>query len=175
MIDKEEFLFIVDENNQPLDPVARSLAHKNGLWHRTTGIWVINKNKQILCHKRSMQKDTKPGFWGAFFGGHMSPQEAYIENGVNELSEELGITVRASNLIPYGVFKSDKPTHKEFQHVFGCILNTKIDSFKFEKEEIDQITWKVFEEVKTVLLEKPDPQWVHKPWDKEVLDWLTTL
>ena len=66
MIDIQELLFVVDENNQPLKPQLRSSAHKNGLWHRTTGIWVINKSKKVLCQKRSLKKDLNPGIWEAF-------------------------------------------------------------------------------------------------------------
>lgn len=173
MIDNQELLFVVDENNKPLKPQSRSTAHKNGLWHRTTGIWVINRKKQILCQKRSLKKDILPGYWEASFGGHLAPNEDYRHNGTTELSEELEIKVQESELIPYKVFKSDKPTHKEFQQVFALITDAK--NFDFEKDEIEKLVWKDISEVKKVLLEKKDQHWVLKPWDQEVLDWLTTL
>lgn len=175
MIDKQELLFVVDENNQPIEPQKRSDAHKNGLWHRTSGIWIINGNKQILCQKRSLKKDTKPGMWEAFFGGHLAPGEEYKENAAKEVKEELGVSVNLNELIPYKVFKSDKPTHKEFQHVFTLILESSQNNFNFEKEEIDQLSWKDIEEIKTILLDKKDSHWVQKPWDEEVLNWLLIL
>jgi len=93
MINSEELLYVVDENNHFLGPQIRSIAHQNRLWHRTTGIWVINNKGQILCQKRSFKKDIKPGFWEAFFGGHLAPGEDYLHNAVQESSEELGITI----------------------------------------------------------------------------------
>lgn len=84
MLDNQELVFTVNENNQPLKPELRSIAHKNGLWHRTTGIWVINNKKQILCQKRSLKKDILPGYWEAFFGGHLAPDEDFKHNAANE-------------------------------------------------------------------------------------------
>ena len=175
MIDKNELLFVVDEENNPAAPLERFLVHKKNLWHRTTGIWVINKKRQILCQKRSMKKDTKPGFWEAFFGGHLHPKETYLTSAVTELSEELGITVSEEELIPYKIFQSDKPTHKEFQSSYLYITNRDDTDFQFEKEEIDQIQWLDFEELKKYLVVTNDPEWVHKPWDEEILRYITQL
>lgn len=175
MIDKQELLYIVDEDNNPLEPQLRSNAHKNGLWHRTTGIWVINSKKQILCQQRSMKKDVKPGFWEAFFGGHLAPGEDYMENAVLESNEELGVKVNKDDLIPYKIFKSDKPTHKEFQHVFALLLDKEISEIHFEKEEIDKLRWIDVEEVRKILADPTIENWVKKPWDEEVLNWLVTI
>lgn len=175
MINSQELVFVVDENNQPLDPQVRSVVHKNGLWHRTSGIWVINDEKQILCQKRSMKKDVNPGIWETFFGGHLEPGEEYLHNAASEASEELGIPIDAKDIIPYKVFKSDKPNHKEFQHVFGLILNKETSEFAFEKDEIDSLQWKEIDELKRILTVDKDKKWVIKPWDREVLNWLLTF
>ena len=175
MIDKNEMLFVVDENNQPLDPMARHIAHKEGTWHRTAGIWVVSKTGKILCQKRSLKKDKKPGFWEAFFGGHLGPDDTYLQTAKKELQEELGIPVEENQLIPYKVFKSDKPTHKEFQHVFAFLMVDERQEFLYEEDEVDELSWKTFAELEKILIEDPDPKWVHKHWDKEVLDWLKTL
>jgi len=114
MINKNELIFVVDKNNNPLKPFPRYIVHKKVLWHRTTGIWVINHKKQILCQKRSMKKDTKPGFREAFFCGHLNAGESYFDNALQELSEELGIKVEKGKLTHYKTLKSDKPSHKEF-------------------------------------------------------------
>src|SRR5579863_5822091 len=165
MIDKNELLFVVDENNKPLKPLPRHIVHKNMLWHRCSGIWVINKNKQILCQKRSLKVDIKPGMWSAFFGGHLHGNENYFKNAMVELSEELGITTQENCLIPYKILKSDKNTHKEFQHCFIYKLDRQDKDFSIEKEEVDEVKWFEFDEVKKVLLIRNDPNWVHKPWD----------
>jgi len=175
MINAEELLFVVDENNNPQNPLPRHIVHGKGIWHRATGIWVVNNNKQILCQKRSLKKDLKPGMWEAFFGGHLHPKETYLDNALEELSEELGIIVQKENLIAYKIFKSDKPSHKEFQHSFIYKLDREDTEFHFEKEEIDEIRWYDFETVKRLLLVTNDLHWVHKSWDKEMLDNIAQL
>lgn len=174
MIDSQELLLVVNENNQPIEPKLRSIVHQNGLWHRTTGVWVINNKKQILCQKRSFKKDIRPGEWEAFFGGHLAPEEEYKHNAIIELSEELGIKVKENNLIPYKTLKSDKPTHKEYQGIFAYILDEEQD-FKYEKDEIDQLVWKDIEEVRGILLNNNTKNWIQKPWDQEALEWLNKL
>ncbi len=172
MINSEELLFIVDEHNKPLEPQVRSFAHKNGLWHRTTGIWVINRKKQILCQKRSLKKDIKPGFWEAFFGGHLAPNEDYKESAKKESTEELGVIIKEEQLIPYQIMSSNKLTHKEFQHIFALVLDKDISELHFEKEEIDELEWIDLKEVRKILADEKVENWVKKPWDKEVLTWL---
>jgi len=174
MIDRHELVFAVDENNQPITPQLRSNAHKNGLWHRTTGIWVMNQKGQLLCQKRSLQKDIKPGFWEAFFGGHLAPGEDYLENAAKEASEELGILIDKRDLIPYKILKSDKPTHKEFQYICAFIVRDNIE-FRVETDEVDELAWKSIDEVKDILIVKKESNWVRKPWDEDVLNWLLTI
>lgn len=175
MINPHELLYIVDENNKPLKPQQRSVAHQKGLWHRTTGIWVINDKKQILCQKRSLRKDIKPGYWEAFFGGHVAPGKDYLKSAVIECNEELGILISPDTLIPYKVFKGEKPTHKEFQKVFALLCNKEIKEFHFETEEIDELRWIELTTVKNILLDTHVSDWVKKPWDNEILTWLETI
>lgn len=119
-------------------------------------------------------KDIKPGLWEALFGGHLGPNESYIHNAAMETSEELGIEVNEKDLIPYKILKSDEPTHKEFQHIFALVLNNQHE-FKFEKEEVDQLSWQDINKLKEILVNKKHDQWVKKPWDEEILIWLSFL
>lgn len=59
--------------------------------------------------------------------------------------------------------------------IYGLILDTQENNFKFEKEEIDQIAWKNIDEVRQILVVEKNLHWVLKPWDEEVLTWLLTL
>lgn len=174
MINPQELLFIVDENNKPLEPTTRQVAHKNGLWHRTTGIWIINSSKQVLCQKRSMKKDVKAGLWEAFFGGHLAPGQDYTESALQELHEELGIKVLHQELHPYKVFKNED-VHCEFEHIFGYSTDRSISDFKIETDEVDELRWVNLEELRRILGDLGVTTWVHKPWDQEVLSWLPTM
>lgn len=175
MINPQELVFVVDENNEPLEPRTRVIAHKNLMWHRTSGIWVLNSQRQVLCQKRSKLKDINPRKWEAFFGGHLAPGEDYLHNAIVETEQELGIKAGEKDFVPYGVFKSDKDTHKEFQQVFALVLENVPDNFNVEKEEVEELSWKTLDELRNVLVDTKDPDWVQKPWDGEVLEWLDAL
>ncbi len=172
MLNKDEIIFVVDKDNKPLEPKPRHFVHENNLWHRTTGIWVVNSQKRVLCQKRSLNKDVRPGYWEAFFGGHLLAGEEFINSAVNELKEELDIAVSASDVVPYKIFKSENSTHKEFQQVFFLFTDLEIGKLKYEKDEIDQLKWLSLEELKKILVVQKSRRWVIKPWDEEVLGWL---
>lgn len=175
MINKDELIFVVDEDNNPVDPLPRHEVHKRGLWHRTTGVWVVNDKRQVLCQKRSLKKDQKPGFWEAFLGGHLAPGEEYADNAVAETTEEIGVKINYDDLKQFKILKSDSGTHKEFQGIFGIKLNNKIEDFPFEVEEIDKLEWVSFKKLSKILLRDKESKWVRKPWDGEVLEWLQTF
>lgn len=177
MIDKEELLFAVDENNNPIEPVKRYRAHSEGIWHRNAHIWVINSKKDVLCNKRSMQKEHNPGKWEAFFGGHVVAGSSPIQGALQELKEELGLKAKESDLELYKIIKQyfeDK--NKEYIYVYIYFWDGNMDELEFEKDEIDEIKWFSLDEIKESQANK-DPSWtwityLHIP---ELLGYLSNL
>ena len=56
----EEFIDIVDENGKELNiSESRKLAHKKGLWHKASGVIIINKKNEVLLQQRSILKEKK--------------------------------------------------------------------------------------------------------------------
>lgn len=132
---------IVDENDNLLGIVkSRELVHKELIdWHRTTGIYIINDQDQLLCQQRSLAKDADPGEWQSFFGGHLKASENYISNAISELSEELGLHVKASDLIDIGQGRSEEYKHCYRVYVYRC--NYSEAEFKFKDGEVEQVKW----------------------------------
>ena len=84
-----ELFDLYDENNKPLGITKeRSLVHKDGDWHRTAHIYIINKQGQFLVHLRSAQIDFCANCWDACFGGHVASGLNYEQTAVQELEEE---------------------------------------------------------------------------------------
>lgn len=87
-----EMIDIVTEDGMPLGSTrGRSEVHTLGLWHRTAHVWVCNSAGQLLLQKRSLSKDTYPGFWDVSCAGHLSAGDTSIAGALRELHEELGI------------------------------------------------------------------------------------
>jgi isopentenyldiphosphate isomerase len=170
MINKDELLFVVDENNNPVKPKPRHEAHSKGLWHRNSHVWIMNSKKEILCQKRSMKKDKKPGFWEAFFGGHLSPGEDHLSGAVKETKEELDLDVTEEKLIPFKVFKSR--SGREFISIYLFFWDGKAEEIKFEDDEIDQVKWVPFGELKEILLVKKEKNWTNLGYNRQMLAWL---
>lgn len=173
MLNKDELLFVVDENNTPLEPKPRKEVHEKGYWHRTSHIWILNSQKQILCQRRSLLKDSNPGKWEPFFGGHLETREEYENNALHELQEELGIIINKDNLHLFKIFKCVPAT--EFQGIHYLEWNGDIETLKLEKDEIDQVKWFSIDELYKILIDKKDSNWSIMGYEKELLEYFNGL
>jgi isopentenyldiphosphate isomerase len=116
MINPAELLFSVDEDNHPIKPQPRALSHETGIWHRAYHVWVVNEPGQILCQQRSLLKDSNPGRWEPFFGGHLAPNQKYSDSAAAEVYEELGLGVNEAELHFFKEYKYVPGT--EYQGIF---------------------------------------------------------
>jgi isopentenyldiphosphate isomerase len=164
-------LFVVDEQNRPLDPRPRAEVHAAGYWHRNSHVWIFNSSGEILCQQRSLLKDTSPGLWDPFSGGHVLAGEGYLDTAIKECAEELGLVINAKDLRFFKTFKEN--SGKEFVSVFKLLWDSDVKKINFEKEEISQLKWIGVEKLKEILLVRKDPQWTEHEYEREALDWLT--
>jgi isopentenyl-diphosphate Delta-isomerase len=169
MITQDELLFVVDEQNNPLDPLPRSVVHQEKLWHRTSHIWVINNNKQILCHQRSLLKDISPGNWDPYFGGHLGPGVSYEDGAVIELEEETRIPTKKEKLVFYKIYRNKTVT--EFQGVFAYIWEGNVQMLTFEEDEVAGVEWFPVKKVQELLKGKT-PGWSKIAYAQGIFDWL---
>lgn len=95
----DEYLDIVDENDQVIGRELRSVIHQKGLLHREVHVWFVTPDKQLIFQKRSMMKDTYPGLWCETVGGHVKPGQDYISAAAAEACEETGLPVTLDDLI----------------------------------------------------------------------------
>lgn len=176
MINPKELLFTVDENNQPIQPVARSTAHKNGVWHRSANVWVLSGDK-VLCQKRSAQKDTNPGKWEACFGGHLGPEDTYLTAAKRETAEELGIQVSDDNLQERMVFKyqgNDRITgaiDNEYLGIYSLEWSGDLSQLRLEVEEVEKVDWRDIDELKNLI--GTDSQWIVHGYEQQLLKTLS--
>lgn len=57
----EEHFDVLHEDGTPKGfSKARSLVHRDGDWHRSTHIWVLSSDGDVLVQKRAAGKDTFP-------------------------------------------------------------------------------------------------------------------
>lgn len=86
----------------------REAIHADGDWHLAAFVWVFDAAGRILLQRRSLDKDAWPGRWDASAAGHVAAGESAVEAAVRELAEELGLAVRADDLVPAGSHREER-------------------------------------------------------------------
>ena len=162
-----EILDIVDRNGEPTgEQIDRETAHKNGIRHRTSHLWVARINKkhsetatlsdvQLLLQKRSDNKDSHPGKLDISSAGHIPAGTGYETSAVRELKEELGIDAKEEELHYCG--KRRKEYKKKFHdsvfwdnqvsNVYVIMRNIEAEDVKYQLSELSGVMWMPFDEV----------------------------
>ena len=154
-----EIFDIIDENGNPTGKtVERSIAHAEGIRHRTAHIWIIrrkNGRTEILLQKRSRNKDSFPGKFDTSSAGHIQAGDEPLESALRELKEELGIHAVPEDLQFAGKFpisfakefhgKMFRDEEIAFVYIFNEPVNT--DELILQTEEVESVQWFDLEEV----------------------------
>ena len=148
-----EYFDVCDERGNPTgEVVARDVAHREGVRHRTAHVWVVRKEKgrwQVLLQKRSANKDSFPGKYDTSSAGHIQAGDEPLESAMRELGEELGIAAEPERLVYAGNFDIcyEKEFHgemfrdNEFAHVFVYSRPVDIDALTLQTEEVERVDW----------------------------------
>jgi isopentenyl-diphosphate delta-isomerase type 1 len=143
----EEMLEIINAEGDTIGIRSRSEIHGNpSLMHKVVHVLVFNDKGELLLQKRSMNKDVAPGMWDTSVGGHVAPGEDIIDAAKREMKEELGVLPNNLQQIYSFVYKNDYEIELVFSYKF--IHN---GPFPFDKEEIDDVRFWSFDEIKTTI------------------------
>lgn len=153
-----EILDIVDENGVPTgETVERSVAHEQGIRHRTSHVWLVRwrgGRLEILLQKRSDEKDSYPGCYDISSAGHIPAGVDFIPSALRELREELGCEARPEELIYCGQrhFEFQKEFHgrpfrdNQVSNVYLLWRDAEPEDFTLQKEEVSEVCWFDFED-----------------------------
>ncbi len=137
----EEFLYIVDENNNIIGKEKRSIVHQKGLIHRDIHILIFNQKNNVFLKKRN-SKINYPNMWESSVAGHVSYNLSYLEAAKKELCEEIILNKKDcehlfSKIKFYGIFKNFiNPLDKQFTGLFFIRdINIKLKPHPSEAEE----------------------------------------
>ena len=150
-----EYIDIYDENNNiKIGVKEKEQAHKDGNFHRTAHIWIINDKNELLIQKRSATKKDHPNYWDVSGAGHVRTGESVIQGAIRELNEELGLEANGQDLHYIATVKSDKISNKEFQYVYLLKCNKKVDEYIFNDGEVSEVKYVPYEEFEKMANEK---------------------
>lgn len=149
----EEMLDLVNEQGDPLGrAVPRSEAHRLGLRHRTSHVWLVRRKNgvlEVLLQKRSDEKDSFPGCYDISSAGHIPAGQGFVDSALRELKEELGVTAQPQDLILCGqrsfqfsaVFHGKPFKDNQVSNVYLFWLDRDAEEFTLQKEEISAVRW----------------------------------
>lgn len=148
-----EFFDVVDETGTPTGEfVERSIAHRDGIRHRTSHIWLlkyVDNKLHVLLQKRSECKDSHPGCYDISSAGHIHAGCGFEESAIRELKEELGVDAVENDLIYVGLINTyrEKEFHgalfkdNQVSRVFILFCDFEKEDFNLQKEEVESVMW----------------------------------
>lgn len=155
-----EIFDICGENGLPTGETAeRSTAHRDGLLHRTTHLWILRRGgdgpTEVLLQKRSRQKDSYPGMYDTSSAGHIPAGCEPAQSALRELSEELGVEADGDELEYIGSFRINYQAEfhgrpfrdNEYVYVYVLKKPVSLEDVTVQPEEIESAAWFGFDEV----------------------------
>lgn len=131
----EELLAVVNASNEEIGAEKRGRIHAEKLLHRAVHVLVFDEQGRLLLQKRSAKKDLFPLHWECV-GGHLGPGEGYVEAGIREVEEELG--VRVEELMPMGKVGASAESGFEFVEVYRTVV---FAALRPDPEEVVATEW----------------------------------
>ncbi len=139
----EEFVILVDENDNPIGTEEKVKCHlPNGKLHRAFTTLLFNKNGNLVLARRAKEKMLWPGDWDGTFASHPRESETYVSSGERRMPEELGIEIKLDYLhkFEYHVPYKDVGSENEICGTLIGIIDEVSEPKKIEGE-IDEIKW----------------------------------
>lgn len=151
----EEFVVLVNPEDEVLGLMEKQQAHVNGLLHRAFSIFLFNSKGEMLLQKRAAKKYHSPNQWTNAVCSHPRNGETYLDGATRRLKEELGITADLSEKFNF-IYKADVGEglwEHELDHVF---VGTYEGDFNLNKDEVDDVRYISMEELDRELSENPE-------------------
>jgi isopentenyl-diphosphate delta-isomerase type 1 len=170
-----ELLDIVDPSGNPLGRAKlRQAVHRDGDWHRTVHVWIVNKKGELLFQKRSADRESFPGTWDVSSAGHVSSGELPVEAAKKELFEELGIRAAHHELHPLFSVTMSSVQHNglfidnEISEVFLFRKNISIAHLSLQRSEVTEARYFPVS-ILDRIAEFPDPAFAPHPEEYHLL------
>ena len=129
---KQEFIDIVDDNNNFVRKVTWKEMSKGALLHKSIGVLVFNKKGELFVHKRAKNLVLYPGEYDMKIGGIVKSGESYEGAAKRELAEEIG--AKNTKLEPLFSLRIRSKESNVNERTFKCVWDGKI---KTDKKEIE--------------------------------------
>ena len=122
-----DYVILVDENNNQIGIEEKILAHKKNLLHRAFSIFIFNDSFEILLQKRAPNKYHSGNLWTNTCCSHPLENLSLVESAKKRLVEEMGIKANLNEVFSFiyqAEFGNGLSEH-EYDHVLFGISNNQ--------------------------------------------------
>ncbi|MCH5599676.1 isopentenyl-diphosphate Delta-isomerase [Niabella ginsengisoli] len=161
-----DFVILVDENDNAKGTMEKMEAHQKGLLHRAFSVLLFNDKKEWLLQQRALDKYHCGGLWTNTCCSHPFPDEDILHAAKRRLKEEMGIEGeldKAFDFIYKASFKNGLTEH-EFDHVF---IGQFSDTPNINTQEVADWKYISLSDLKEDLQLHPEK---YTPWFKIIID-----
>ena len=136
--EEDEFLDLVNDNDEVIGKEKRSIVYSSGLNnYRVINGFVVNSKGQLWIPRRTATKKIFPLGLDMSFGGHVGAGETYDKSFKREVEEELNINTDSIKWISKG-----KLTPNDGVSSFMKIYEIKLEEIKhYNKEDFIGYEW----------------------------------
>lgn len=142
-----EQLDIFDDTGRHVGTKGRDAVHRDGDWHQVFHALIVRPGGEpkptVVLQRRSETKAAFAGLVDLSATGHLEAGEG-PRDGVRELTEELGITVEPTALVPLGVRRiveagSEGKLNKEMANLFLLADRRPVEDYRPDRREVSVV------------------------------------
>lgn len=168
-----ELLDVLDCNGNKLNIVKdKKEIYKDGDFHRSVHIWIMNSNNELLVQKRNPKKETYPNLWAISVAGHVRSGEESTQAALRELKEELGQKIDKDDLKYLFTLKREQELKNGYLRVIDDVylvyLDIDVENTKLQFSELTDIKYVYYEYLEEILNDN-DPDYVPYCEEHELL------
>lgn len=151
----EEFVVLIDREDQPIGLMEKQQAHLAGLLHRAFSVFVFNSKGELLIHQRAAEKYHSPKLWTNTCCSHPRENESYEQAAHRRLKEEMGFDCAIEEKFHF-IYKAELEPglfEHELDRVFTGFYEGEMN---LNPEEVMDAKWISIEDLKKDMAENPD-------------------
>jgi isopentenyl-diphosphate delta-isomerase len=146
----DEYVILVDEQDNETGVMEKLLAHQKGLLHRAFSIFIFNDNNELLLQQRASSKYHSAGLWTNTCCSHPKPNETVKDAASRRLFEEMGMQCELK-IINSFIYKAPFDNGLT-EHELDYILIGKSNQIpKLNLLEVQNFKWQLVSEIKNDL------------------------
>lgn len=138
---QEEMLDIVDQYDQVITSLPRSVVYQDALFSQMRSVWLLLKNKkgQLWIPRRAYDRPILPGHLDGSVVGHVQAGETYEQALIRETKEEVGFDITDKSYTYLGKLTPSEHNTFCFAAVYECVV--KVAPRNWNTQEFCEWFW----------------------------------